>query len=58
MPELKLPHDLRGYRLEPRRGSLLRKLIFLIIIVLAVLWLVDKQIVLDIFERLKEFLRQ
>lgn len=56
MAEGGLPRDLKGFRLEPKRGGWIRKLIILAIIILIVLWFVNRQVVFDLYDWIREII--
>lgn len=51
----KLPGNLRGYKLKKMHHGLGR-IILWIIIILVILWFVNKQIVLDLYDWLRNFI--
>lgn len=55
MSESKLPGNLRGYKLKKVHHSFIGRLIIWIIIILVVLWFVNRQVVFDLYDRLREF---
>lgn len=48
-----LPGNLRGYKLKKVHQSFFGRLVLWIIIILAILWFVNKQIIFDLFDFLK-----
>ena len=56
MAESKLPGNLRGYKLKKVHKSFLGRLIIWIIIILVVLRFVNRQIVFDLYDWLREFI--
>ena len=49
----KLPGNLRGYRLKKVHHGLFARIILWIIIILIILWFVNRQAVFDLFDWLK-----
>lgn len=56
MAEGKFPESLRGYKLKKVHHSFLGRLILWIIIILVILWLVNRQIVFDLYDWLRNFI--
>ena len=45
-----MPKNLSGYKLEKNPGGLIKKIIFIIIVILVILWFVNKDIVLQLWD--------
>ena len=52
----KLPGNLRGYRLKKVHNNFLGRLIIWIIIILIVLWFVNRQLVFDLWDWLRNLI--
>jgi len=55
MSESKLPENLRGYKLKKVHHSFIGRLIIWIIIILVVLWFVNRQVVFDLYDWMRNF---
>ena len=55
MSESKIPENLRGYKLKKVHHSFLGRLIIWIIIILVVLWFVNRQVVFDLYDWMRNF---
>jgi len=56
MSESKIPENLRGYKLKKVHHSFLGRLIIWIIIILIVLWFVNRQLVFDLWDWLRNLI--
>ncbi|MBI2507913.1 hypothetical protein HYV89_03075 [Candidatus Woesearchaeota archaeon] len=56
MAESKLPENLRGYKLKKVHHSFIGRLIIWIIIILVVLWFVNRQVVFDLYDWLRNII--
>lgn len=45
-----IPKSLHGYRLEREHGGILKKIIFIIIVALVILWFVNRDLVLQLWD--------
>ncbi|MBS3151019.1 hypothetical protein J4443_01410 [Candidatus Woesearchaeota archaeon] len=53
MTEGKLPGNLRGYKLKKIHRGFWGRLVLWIMIILIVLWFIDRQIIFDLYDWLK-----
>lgn len=56
MVENKLPENLRGYKLKKMHHNLFGRIILWIIIILGVLWFVNRQLIFDMYDWLRNLL--
>ncbi len=54
--KMELPGNLRGYKLKKVHNNFFMRIILWIIIILVILWFINKQIVLDLFYELRNFI--
>lgn len=55
MAETKLPGNLRGYKLKKVHRGFFSRIILWIIIILIILWFVNRQTIFDLYDLLRNF---